>query len=294
MTTDPAPSPGPQPATTPGPPPVRAGSAWLALREPADAAARSVELVEALSSRLPTGRTLQVHDLGSGTGSMARWLAPRLARPQHWVLHDRDEDLLHEVASARRPVAGDGSAVTLETRSGDVTRLEEADLAGADLITASALLDMLTAAEVTRLVETCARAGCLVLITLSVVGHVELAPPDPLDETVEEAFNAHQRRVLDTHPLLGPDAARSAADAFAERGFEVTTRPSPWVLGPQHSALVREWLRGWLDAAYEHRPGLREVFGDYERRRVTEAAAGRLSVAVHHEDLLAAPPDRIR
>ena len=55
--------------------PARAGSGWLALREPADAAARAPQLVEELRSYLPEDRGLTVHDLGCGTGSMARWLA---------------------------------------------------------------------------------------------------------------------------------------------------------------------------------------------------------------------------
>ena len=65
---------------------------WLALREPADAAARSVELVERLRARLVGSPELVIHDLGAGTGSMGRWLAPLLPGPQHWVLHDRDVD----------------------------------------------------------------------------------------------------------------------------------------------------------------------------------------------------------
>ena len=43
-----------------------------------------------------------IHDLGSGTGSMSRWLAPRLPGPQHWVLHDRDADLLARAAAGMR------------------------------------------------------------------------------------------------------------------------------------------------------------------------------------------------
>ena len=58
---------------------------WLALREPADAAARRRDLVEQLR-RAPAGdRPLVIHDLGCGTGSMGRWLAPLLPGPQHWV-----------------------------------------------------------------------------------------------------------------------------------------------------------------------------------------------------------------
>ena len=74
-------------------PAVRVSPEWLDLREPADAEARSEELAERLARHLPAGR-LVIHDLGGGSGAMGRWLAPRLPEPQHWVVHDRDDDLL--------------------------------------------------------------------------------------------------------------------------------------------------------------------------------------------------------
>ena len=158
--------------------PVRAGSGWLALREPADAAARSAELVEILRPHLPTDGML-IHDLGCGTGSMARWLAPQLSGPQRWVLHDRDAELLEHAATNPPARSADGAAVTVETRLDDITRLDPADLAGVSLVTASALLDMFTSDELDRFVAGCAAAGCPVLVTLSVVGQVELTPLTP-------------------------------------------------------------------------------------------------------------------
>nr|WP_294695915.1 class I SAM-dependent methyltransferase [uncultured Friedmanniella sp.] len=262
---------------------------WLALREPADAAARSTELVQELQPRLPSDRPWRVHDLGCGTGSMGRWLAPRLPGPQHWVLHDREVDLLAH-ASARTPAAaGDGSAVTVETRAGDLTRLGPLDLAGADLVTASALLDMLTADELERLVTACGDAGCPVLLTLSVVGRVTLVPPDPADEPVAAAFNAHQRRTAGGRRLLGPDAATAAAELFTRRGAKVLVRPSPWRLGAADRALVTAWFAGWTAAACEQRPELAAATRDYRRSRLAAASAGRLQVTVHHEDLLVLP-----
>ena len=84
---------------------IRVSREWLALREPADAAARAADLVEHLGRAPPaTGRWV-IHDLGCGTGAMGRWLAPLLPGPQHWVVHDRDADLL-EVAAAERPRPG--------------------------------------------------------------------------------------------------------------------------------------------------------------------------------------------
>lgn len=266
---------------------------WLALREPADAAARAPQLADRLAGHLPRG-PLVVRDLGCGTGSMGRWLAGRLPGPQHWILHDRDPELL--AIAARSLPAG----VTVETSVGDLTGLDAAGLAGTSLVTASALLDLLTATEVDALAAACTGAGCAALFTLSVVGSVSFVPADALDSAFAAAFDAHQRRTVDGRLLLGPDAPAVAAEAFRRHGAEVVTASSPWRLGAPvsgsgesdlvESGLAEEWLRGWISAACEQEPGLAADADHYLRRRLAAAAAGELRVVVGHADLLALPP----
>ncbi|GAA2485704.1 class I SAM-dependent methyltransferase [Streptomyces longisporus] len=266
--------------------PPRYAPEWLELREPADAAARAHELLDPLRIRLanlPGKAGLVIHDLGCGTGSMGRWLAPRLDGAQHWVLHDRDPYLLHFAAVASPRSAADGSRVSVETRRGDVARLTPDALAGASLVTASALLDVLTREEIEALAAACTGAGCPALLTLSVAGRVELTPSDPMDEEITEAFNAHQRR----GDLLGPDAITVACEAFSERGATVRVNPSPWRLGPDEAALTAQWLRGWVGAAVEERPELKARAERYLQDRLAACAAGELHVVVHHSDLLA-------
>jgi hypothetical protein len=246
---------------------VRVSPAWLELREPADAAARSTGLAERLRRHLPAGR-LVIHDLGGGTGAMGRWLAPRLPGPQHWVVHDRDETLL-ELA-----------AVTFEARRTDIARLTPGDVAGANLVTASALLDLLTRDELDRILGAC--SGLPMLLALTVLGRVTLSPADPLDAPIAAAFNAHQRRGR----LLGPDAVAAAVDAL---GVEVIVRPSPWRLDAAHADLTAEWLRGWVAAACEQEPALAAEAGAYRNQRLAQAAAGELAVTVDHADLLVLP-----
>jgi hypothetical protein len=265
---------------------IRVSPGWLDLREPADAAARSHELVRLLRDRvLSVDGRLVVHDLACGTGSMGRWLAPLLPGPQHWILHDRDPDLL-ALAEAEAP---GGSAVTVETRLSDVTRLGESELAGASLVTASALLDLLTADELAELVPVCAAAGSPVLFALSVTGRVQLLPPDPLDAQIAEAFDEHQRRPTARGHLLGPDAVDVAAAAFGGLGAEVWVKPSPWRLGAAERDLASEWLHGWVAAACEQEPALAPAADRYRLRRLREAQAGILAVTVGHADLLVLP-----
>jgi hypothetical protein len=246
---------------------------WLALREPADARARAEELLTTLHTSL-TSRDLVVRDLGSGTGAMARWLAPRLPGSQKWILTDRDPALL-EVATASVP----GAVPDLR----DITTLTADDLAGTSLVTGSALLDLLTSEEVTSLAAACVGAGCPALFALSVTGRVELTPADPLDDRLMAAFNAHQRRKVNGRTLLGPSAVPAMAAAFIGLGWTVHRRPSPWRLDP--SELTAEWLRGWVSAACEQDPELTEEADEYLNRRLTDG----VDAVVHHEDLLALP-----
>ncbi|MGA5201109.1 SAM-dependent methyltransferase [Streptomyces variegatus] len=267
--------------------PPRYAPEWLELREPADAAARAHELLDPLRIRLANlpGKSggVVIHDLGCGTGSMGRWLAPRLDGAQHWILHDRDPYLLHFAAVSSPRSAADGSRVSVETRRGDVARLTPDALQGASLVTASALLDVLTREEIDTFAAACAGAGCPALLTLSVAGRVELTPSHPLDAEIAQAFNDHQRR----GGLLGPDAVTAAAEAFSEHGATVRLHPSPWRLGPEQAALTEQWLRGWVGAAVEERPELRAEADVYLTNRLAACAAGELRVLVHHVDLLA-------
>ncbi|MEJ3654331.1 SAM-dependent methyltransferase [Actinomycetes bacterium KLBMP 9759] len=261
---------------------------WLALREPADAAARAPQLVDVLRQHLG-GCPLTVRDLGCGTGSMGRWLAPQLDGPQEWVLHDRDADLL-ALAAANMPTAGaDGRPVTATTHAGDLGGLSASDLAGTSLVTASALLDILTAEEVDALASICAEAGTPALLTLSVAGRVAFTPGDPLDAEFAAAFDAHQRRTVGGRRLLGPDAPELAAAAFRSRGLRLHAASSPWALGRANPELLEEWLRGWIDAAREQRPALAPYAGAYLQRKLTVHAEGGLRVTVGHTDLLALP-----
>jgi hypothetical protein len=262
---------------------------WLELREGADAAARAAELVDLLVPVLPSP-PLVIRDLGCGTGAMGRWLAGRLPGPQRWILHDRDPGLLLRAAVGLPGTAGDGNWVTVVPRRDDITRLRAADLTGTSLATASALLDLLTADEAAELAAACVEVGCPALLTLSVIGRVQLAPADPLDAELAAAFDDHQRRINAGRRLLGPDAVGVVAAAFERSGAVVHRRASPWRVGPERSALIADWLQGWVAAAVEQRPDLAAPADAYLIRRLAECAAGELRVLVGHEDLLALPP----
>ncbi|MGN6125797.1 MAG: SAM-dependent methyltransferase [Humibacter sp.] len=266
---------------------IQTSTEWLALREPEDARARSVELATAAAS-LVGDAPLLVHDLGSGTGSMMRWLAPQLPGPQTWVLHDWNADLVQR-AGEGIPCDADGQPVSVRTSVRELGLVRADDLRGASLVTASALLDVLSSEEVHAIAAACIASGVPVLLSLSVTGEVRLDPGHPLDEAFRAAFNAHQRRSADGRRLLGPHAVAVARGVFLEAGWHVRPVETPWRLGQNEPQLLDAWFEGWVDAALEQNPELGREAGDYLGQRRAQLSDGVLSAVVRHRDMLAWP-----
>src|SRR4051812_2033771 len=115
-------------------------SAWLALRQDADFAARSERLTRRILDRLAGVQPLRILDLGTGTGSNIRYLAPRLRRDQHWLAIDKDPRLLMEAATGSASAA---AGLQVDTRALDLGAERPSDIFdGRHLVTASALLDL--------------------------------------------------------------------------------------------------------------------------------------------------------
>lgn len=265
---------------------------WLALREPADRAARNGGLVGRLAERLERRTGITIVDLGAGTGASLRALAPCLPGPQRWRLLDLDADLLAQaLASAARVSDRDGRPVSVTTVEVDLAFADGMEaMAGADLVTASALLDLVDRAFLERLAIACRTCHAPFYAALTVDGRLGCHPTDPLDEAVFAAFNAHMRRDKGVGPALGPDAAMAAVDLFRAQGWKVETAAADWrIAAATQPELASGLLDGWVTAVAETATLDPAALAHWHRRRRAEIAAGELSLDVGHQDLLATP-----
>ena len=208
---------------------------------------------------------------------MPLWLAPRLPPGQYWTLLEPDPRCSPRPATGSRPSTG--SPVSPRWRA----RWRTSARFGADAVTCSALLDVLSAADLDHLVDLAVADRAAVLAALTVTGDVGLDPPHPADAAVIAAHAAHQRR---TGPAAG--ATRRVAERLGAAGWQVGTATTPWRLGPRTPELLRRWLDGFAAAAAEQDTAA--AADGSHRDRLAAAAAGRLRVAVGHVDLLALPP----
>jgi hypothetical protein len=258
-------------------------SSWLALREAADTAARSSTLTGRIASEIGHHVPLRIVDLGAGTGANVRYLTSRLPRPQHWLLVDRDPVLLEE---ARGHTTAAGFVETCELNLGS---LDDVDLfAGCHLITASALLDLVSETWLSSLAARSRAAGAAALFALTYDGRSGCWPPEPEDETIRGLLNQHQVRSNKGFGIAaGPEATACAERAFAAVGYRTERENSDWILEPDARDLQRGLVEGWATAAGEVAPERMSMIASWSSRRLAHVEAGRSRVVVGHQDLIA-------
>ncbi|MFG1299249.1 class I SAM-dependent methyltransferase [Xanthobacter sp. V3C-3] len=271
---------------------------WLALREPADHRARSAAIEQRLAAHLADIDAQRIVDLGAGTGSNLRALAPRLGMRQHWTLLDHDSTLADAARARLKAFAdrwreeGDSLVLALGAREvrvdfaiADLAVDPAAPLAFAPrLVTASAFYDLVSAAWCGRLARALGRCGIALHTALTCDGGDAWSPPHPDDAAIAAGFHAHQGTDKGFGPAAGPDATDALAAALADAGFRVETAPSPWRLGPDDRTLIARLAEGTAGAAAES--------GQVDAATAHAWALARVEAAsciIGHRDLLALP-----
>jgi SAM-dependent methyltransferase len=278
-------------------------ASWLALRESADHRSRNAELARRVAGRFDKTPTLRVIDLGSGTGSNLRATAPLLGLNQEWTLVDYDPALLEEAARALTAWADDakaigdslvlvkgGATIGVSFRIADLNlELETVLEKKPDLVTASALFDLISEGWMARFAGAVAQSGASFYTVLTYDGRDEFAPAHALDAAVISAFATHQTRDKGFGPAAGPKAAAALADAFRMAGYQVETGSSPWLLESDDNALVQELLGGLANAVGETALVAAEELKAWLAFRKAAAVGKGARLVTGHTDILAYP-----
>lgn len=292
---------------------------WLALREPFDRSARDEAAptlgLPAFAARLRArrghGAPLQVLDLGCGAGANLRALAPALGGTQHWRLVDHDPRLLATLPDALRNWAAaqgwravdtaqglaidgqQGLALAIAWQQADLAQdAQGLRLAGVDLVTASAWLDLVSAQWLGRWVEVCRMAGAALCWSLSVDDRLQWQPPDAADAEVHALFRAHQRRDKGFGPALGGAAVEAALEALRGAGYRCATAASDWRIVAKAGAAHRDMLAAMIDgiaaAACEQAPPAADAVQAWRGRRHASLLhrPSALGLVVGHTELL--------
>jgi len=260
---------------------------WLALREPFDMQARSKDVLAAVARAFAGRDSLVIVDLGSGTGSTVRALSARLPVPQAWRLVDNDPVLLAEAFAMRQP-----AGVAIETAQFDLNDELGPLLDGADFVTTSALLDLVSEPWLANLAAAIAARSLPFYAGLTYDGRTKFSSFDPIDAVVMSAFHAHQLRNKGFGPALGSRAPAFACGIFQAFGYSVVEGQADWVAKTADGNFQLELLAGWKHAAGETGAVAEEQLAGWFARRSDAARSGAQTINVGHVDFFAEPRRR--
>lgn len=272
-------------------------SEWLALREEADHRARASVLTEKVAADFSNHDLVRIMDLGCGTGSNLRALAPHLGRKQNWVLVDENTALLSHACTVLRDWAdyAEGNNQRLTLYNGEqIIRVDflAHDLSAGldpllkdpcDLVTASALCDLVSAEWIAGLAHKIAARKIPFFTVLTYDGRMQWFPPHAQDQAVLEAFNTHQTGNKGFGPASGPAATDLLVKAFSDQTYHCDTADSAWVINRSDQAALMDALGdGILEAAAQ-------IIPDTDLSGWHDALKNRRSVLIGHLDFYARP-----
>jgi len=264
---------------------------WLGLREPVDHRSRNQVLQVQVINYLAQVKTVYpgsvyVTDLGSGTGSNLRALAPHLNSIQYWTLVDYDQTLL-QVARSTLLAWADSEIESAETSSTTIKNLSIRKLnktiivkfkcvdllndyqavlnEPTDLITAAAFFDLVAKPWLTKF---CASLSKPLYTVLTYDGNEKWSPPEIVDSDILKAFHQHQRTDKGFGSALGPTASECLQSLLRDQHFTTICAPSPWILNHQDSALIKQLSIGTAEAVREMATLAETVVNQWEQSRM--------------------------
>ncbi|MDG2141561.1 MAG: class I SAM-dependent methyltransferase [Gammaproteobacteria bacterium] len=269
---------------------------WLDLRESVDLQARDKSLAKLairwLKNISSPDQLPLILDLGSGTGSTVRSFDSLLdaeSIPARWRLIDNDPNLLSE-AKRRYETSN-----RIETCLADLSNIQKISFQNVNLVTTSALLDLVSANFVRDLAQTINAQSQLSNIALysalNYDGTAKWNPQHPLDEKILSIFNEDQCKDKGFGPALGPGASECFKDEFQAIGFTIMIANSPWELEPDDHELTNSLIDGFAEVALQREDCSNSEIENWRSFRKNQLTSG--SCQIGHIDSVALPPKKL-
>ena len=262
---------------------------WLNLREASDHKARDRHLLKTAANWLNDLKSKDkvIVDLGSGTGSTIRGLQryTTLAPSIQWRLVDNDPELLAEAVHKH------SEEYSIESFLVDLSATQKLPLESVSLITASALLDLVSSnfiRDLCQLIKEKNEGRPLGFYSaLNYDGCIKWTPFHPLDAAILMNFNTDQRRDKGFGPALGPDATDFLKTQFHSTKFQCLSAKSPWLLGSADYLLTESLINGISSVAIQTDELTNSDIQDWKTFRIKNVRTG--TCYLGHTDILVLP-----
>ncbi len=281
-------------------------TSWLNHRFAFDEAARNPAVEAACLNYLSTTPTLNLVDVGSGTGANFIHFFEKLDRPQQWHFVDWDQRLLQ--ASLQRisayaqeksyPVQSSENRLSLDlgthtiqiqTHCGSFEQIEDlVDLTSLDIVMASAFFDLFRPDQLLPFLEKLRTASTAFLFTLNYVAmHFDPALPD--DQQMVQYYEDHMQRPKAAGAGMGPHCSAHIREWLSAGSVDFVEGESTWQIGPGDTQMF-SFLLGFMHEAIGELSLSTAPWSDFEnwwRHRKQASESGELDLAVKHFDFFA-------
>ena len=190
-------------------------NSWLYKREKIDHSSKNLKIIDKINSTIKDLETLNVLDLGTGTGSNFRFLSKKIKhKNQSWTLMDISRSSLSE---ARKNTILNNKIRKVSLKHNDIIKdIKKTNFNQFDLVTGSAFLDIMPHKwfkDFHRLNQNTK----IIYFSINYDGYFKFQPHHSLDNNMLQLFNNDQQSKKDgIVKAVGPDCSEIIKSYFSK------------------------------------------------------------------------------
>ena len=277
---------------------------WLNERYPYDAEGRNKIVETAALDYLKDKTTLNLVDIGAGTGSNCLYLMDKLDQDQVWTFIEQDaalnpilEKRLKDYAAYHKyqweesgtgyHIQAPSKKLTFQIRNASLLDLPDlVDLSKVDLLLANAVFDLFAYEQLERFLQSILQYHIPCLFTMNYQTMV-YTPEDPFDQSYISLYEAHMERTQDFGQAMGKQAGKILTTWFKQANWEVTQGEGDWHL-LEDDIKMHYYLLNFMDVALEELDfdgNLKAQFPKWLQRKKDLIITRRQQLRIGHLDL---------
>ena len=277
---------------------------WLDRRSYYDNLARNQQVENDCLNYINTKPSVNIVDLGSGTGSNFLYFLEKMPNQQNWIFVEHDEDLSKYAIERikketsklgyslkqdglKLALSKDARQITLEIVTDSFLDLDKkVDLSKVDLVTAGAVFDLLSFPQFVNIASPILENEIALLATMN-YAEMSFSPAEATDVLFIEKYEKHMSRKQDFGKAMGKDCSRSMVKFFRKHQKEVTYGASVWKLNGKEEETHRFLFKFMKSAVTEmiEEEEHNQLFAKWLYLKKELAAESKLNTSIQHYDI---------
>lgn len=282
---------------------------WLSYRAACDTAARNKSIERKFLEFFDHKPTLDIVDVGAGTGANFRYYFNRIKQNQHWTFIEKDARLTEETNACMAQfaqqqgykleqknsnlihISADTKQASIKIIQGSLHDIEHlVSLPDADVVTANAVFDLISYEQFDALVHKLKKEYVCLLSTMNYY-EISFLPFSEADMRFIHWYHMYMKRPQSFGIAMGPDACEEMLDLLHQHGMIIVQEASQWHITRNNTAMHHFLLNFMEDAVHSLNLAAceKEAFDQWMAERKQLCRERKLEIYVDHNDIFAYP-----